>query len=273
MTRFQKRAGATMLNLKTQVQNLAQGSRGTVSVSIRNISNAFDFALDDGIRMGSASTIKVPIIVEAMRQVRDGNLSLDTEYRVSREQRCPGSGVIAHLHEGISVTLRDLLTLMIITSDNTATNMCIDIVGLDNVNVMLREFGCTATTLNRKMYDWDSLAQGKDNWVVAREMTSLLVKIARNEAVSGGYDKLILDIMHNQLYSDVLGQLLPEGVLANKTGSVNNVIHDCGVVRTPEFSYAIGVFTQDIPLPGEARITIGRISKLIFDVVSAGKSC
>ena len=262
-----------MSDLTQQIRNLTHACGGTFSVSVRNLHHAFDLAIDDGIRMGSASTIKVPIIVEGMRQVRDGRLSLDTEYRVSQDVRCAGSGVITHLHEGLILTLKDLLTLMIITSDNTATNVCIDIVGMENVNAMLRGFGYEGTALNRKMYDWERLSQGWDNFVVAAEMTDLLVKIARNEAVGEVCDKLILDIMQRQLYSDVLGMFLPEGVLANKTGSVNKVVHDCGVVTTPEFSYAIGVFTDKVPLAGEARLAIGRISRLVFDAVSVGKSC
>jgi len=262
-----------MLELRREIENLARACGGVVSVSVRNIYNAFDFALNDDVRLGSASTIKVPILVEALRQVRDGRLSLETEYRISRDQCRPGSGVLTHLHEGIAVTLRDLLTLMIITSDNTATNMVIDIVGMENVNSMLCGFGYAGTTLMRKMYDWEALSQGKDNWIVAREMTDLLVKIARDEAVEGELDKLILSIMRNQLYSDELGLLLLEGVLANKTGRVNNVVHDCGVVTTPGFCYAIAVFTADAPVAGEAKVAIGRISKLVYDAVSAGKSC
>lgn len=262
-----------MNELRRAVQSLAEACGGTFSVSVRNINNAFDFALNDGFRMGSASTIKVPIIVEALRQARDGQLSLDAEYRVSAEQRCPGSGVITHMHEGLIVTLLDLLTLMIITSDNTATNICIDIVGMENVNEMLSGFGYNGMLLNRKMYDWEALSQGRDNWIVAREMTDLLVKIARGEAIGPEYDNMILSIMRKQLYSDVLGLLLPEGVLANKTGSVNTVVHDCGVVTNAEFSYAIAVLTADVPQSGEARVAIGRISRLVYDAVGSGKSC
>jgi len=143
---------------------------------------------------------------------------------------------------------------------------------MESVNSMLRGFGYNGISLNRKMYDWEGLAQGRDNWIVAREMTDLLVRIAKGEAAGGDYDQMILAIMRNQLYSDQLGLFLPEGVLANKTGSVNTVVHDCGVVTRPEFSYAISVCTADVAVAGEARVTIGRISKLIWDAVR-GKSC
>jgi beta-lactamase class A len=258
-----------MVDIRTQVEQLAQACGGDVSVCVRKISNAFDLAFNEDLRVRSASTIKVPIIVEAMRQVHAGTLDLQTEYTFTPDRRCSGSGVITHLREGAVLSLKDILTLMIIVSDNTATNAAIDIVGIDNVNAMLRGFGCTGTTLMRKMYDWEGIAAGRDNFAVAREMADLLVRIARREAVGGGYDEMIHGIMKGQLYSDELGLLLPEGVLANKTGQVDGVVNDCGIVTTDSFCYTIAVFVKDPPCPGEAKVGIGRISKAIFDAVVA----
>ena len=262
-----------MPEILTQIKTLAEACGGTVCVCVRNIENAFDFSLNDEVRVGSASTIKVPILLEALRQARGGELCLDTQYAVGAEQRCDGSGVLTHLHDGLVVNLRDLLTLMIIVSDNAATNIVMDIVGVDNVNSTLRAFGYTGTTLMRKMYDWDAIARGRDNFVVAREMADLLARIARHDALGGEWDELILTIMGKQMFQDELGLLLPEDVLANKTGQVDGVVNDCGIVTTERFRYAIAVFTQDAPCPGEAKVTIGRISKVIYDAVGAGKSC
>lgn len=262
-----------MHDIAPDVERMARELGGTVSVCVRNIKNAFDFSFNDEARVGSASTIKVPILLEALRQAREGTLRLDADYAVAAEQRCDGSGVLTHLRDGLVVTIGDLLTLMIIVSDNTATNILIDIVGIDNVNSTLRAFGYTSTTLMRKMYDWDGIARGWDNFVVAREMADLLARIARHDALGGEWDDLILTIMAKQMFQDELGLLLPDGVLANKTGQVDGVVHDCGIVTTDGFRYAIAVFTKDAPCPGEAKVTIGRISKVIYDAVGAGESC
>jgi beta-lactamase class A len=143
---------------------------------------AFDFSLNDDVRMPSASTIKVPILIEALRQARESVVDLSSVYSVPRESCCDGSGVLTHLHDGVSLTLKDLLMLMI-------------------------------------------------------------------------------------------GLLLPEGVLANKTGQVDGMVHDCGVISTPEFRYSIAVFTKDAPVPGEAKVAIGGISKAVYDAIAAGKTC
>lgn len=262
-----------MRDITPDVERMAKELGGTVSVAVRNIDNAFDFSFNDEARVGSASTIKVPILLEALRQARDGVLSLDKDHAITADQRCDGSGVLRHMRDGLVVTIRDLLTLMIIVSDNTATNILIDIVGIDKVNSTLRGFGYTSTTLMRKMYDWDGIARGRNNFVVAREMADLLARIARHDALGGEWDELIMSVLGKQMFQDELGLLLPDGVLANKTGQVDGVVNDCGVVTTERFRYSIAVFTKDAPCPGEAKVMIGRISKVIYDAVGAGKSC
>jgi len=261
-----------MADLRQQIEQLAASYGGVVSVSVRNVSNAFDFSLNPEARVIAGSTIKVPILIEALRQVKTGQLSLSTEYAIRGGKSCGGSGVIRHLSDGIIFSVQDLLTLMIIVSDNTATNALIDILGMQSVNKTMRSLGYYGIVLNRKMYDWDAVEQGRENYVVASEMTDLLLRLARRELVTPELDGLAHDIMRAQLFSDVLGLFLPEGVLANKTGQVGTAVNDCGIVTTDGFSYAIAVFTQDTASIGETKVAIGRISKLIYDAVT-GKNC
>lgn len=254
-------------DIRPEVEKLAVACGGSVSVCVRDVLNAFDFSFNDEVRQRAASTIKVPILVEGLRQVRDGHLALDSEFEVARAQCCLGAGVINHLHDGVKVTLKDLLTLMIIVSDNTATNVLIDILGMDRVNANMRGLGYAGTTLKRKMYDWGALAGGRDNFIVACEAADLLARVARREALGGKWDEMVLAIMRKQLFCDKLGLFLPKGILANKTGHVPGVENDCGVVTTDKFCYSIAVFTQDAPVPGEAKVAIGRISRVVYAAV------
>lgn len=258
-----------MLDITSEIRRLNDNIGGTVSVAVRNIENADDFSFNDDLIISSASTIKLAMLVEALGKVRDGKLSLETEFTITKDICCGGSGVLKRLHEGMVVTFKDLLTLMIIVSDNTATNILIDALGMDNVNSMLRGFGYTGTALRRKMYDWDAIEQGRDNVIVAREAADLLVKIAGGEAVGAGFDKIAVEILLKQQFTDKLSMFLPEEVqVANKTGEREGIINDCGIVMADGFSYAIAVFTKDVPIPGEARVAIGRISKLVYDTVA-----
>ena len=121
------------------------------------------------------------------------------------------------------------------------------------------------------MYDWDGIAAGRDNFIVAQEAAQLLAMAARRELLGDSWDDLVHDILKAQQFTK-LGLLLPEGVLANKTGQVNDAVNDFGIVTTEDFCYSIAVFTQGAPSLGEAQITIGRISKIIYDK-ALGKSC
>ncbi|MGI6295315.1 MAG: serine hydrolase [Armatimonadota bacterium] len=260
-----------MQEITHAIDGLAKYCGGTVSVCVRDVRGAFDFAYNADAVISSASTIKVPILVEALRQARDGEIDLESLFQITRQRKCDGSGVLTHLHDGIEVTFRDLLTLMIIVSDNTATNLVIDTVGLEKVNKTLDSFGLTKTRLQRKMYDWEAIAAGRDNIIAAKEGAELLAKVARRELLGEKWDELLHEILRAQQFTK-LGLLLPEEVLANKTGQVNDAVNDFGIVTTEDFCYSIAVFTQGAPSLGEAGITIGRISKIIYDEV-LGKSC
>jgi len=261
-----------MNDLRDGIERLAQSCGGTVSVSVRDISKAFDFSFNADAPIVAASTIKVPIMIETLKQARDGRISLSTEYVLRKTGRVAGSGVISQLSDGLLLTIRDLLTLMIIVSDNTATNMLIDIVGMSSVNATMQAMGYKGLTLRRKMYDWDAVAQGVDNRVVAAEMADLLARMARGVLLGSEEDALALQIMRGQLYNHILGLFLPEGVLANKTGQVGTALNDCGIVATDQFSYAVAIFTQDTDCLGETQIAVSRMSKLICDA-AACKNC
>ncbi len=258
------------MRIERQMAELAAECGGTVSVAVRDIENAGDISLNDGEVMSSASVIKVPMLVEAARRVRDGELSLDREFDLADEDRVKGSGVMRYLHTGAVLNLKDLLWLMIVVSDNTATNILIDVLGIDNVNSTTRMMGSEKTTLQRKMYDWDAIEKGIDNLCAAGEIADLLVRIARKEAVGGEWDEMIVDMLGHQQETSRLGLLLPEEAkLANKTGSREGIFHDCGIVTTDAFRYSIAIFTTDATSTGHAHLAIARISKAVYDHFSS----
>jgi beta-lactamase class A len=252
--------------LEEQIGSIASECGGVVSVAVRNIENAGDISLDDDEVISSASIIKVPMLVEAMRQARDGLLSMDQEFGLADDERVRGSGVMRYLHAGTVLTLKDLLWLMIIVSDNTATNILIDALGIENVNSTMRSMGFQKTTLQRRMYDWDAIEKGLDNVCAAGEIADLLVRIARKEAAGGEWDEMIVDMLRHQQDTSRLGMLLPEEAkLANKAGSREGIFHDCGIVTTDAVRYSIAVFTKDARSTGDAHWAIARISKAVYD--------
>jgi beta-lactamase class A len=251
--------------LDNQLTILSKQCGGVVSVAVRGVENAADFGFNEDAIISAASVIKVPIIVEALRQVRQGTFSLDTQFAIEGEGRVRGAGVLRYMHGGITLTLEDLLTLMIIVSDNHATNMVIDILGMDAVNANLSSMGYTSTLLRRKMMDWEAIEQGRDNVTTAREMADLLARIARKEVLGGEWDECIVTALGRQQDSRKLGLFLPDDVeVANKTGGREGIQNDCGIVTGPGLGYSIAVLTSGAKSVGDAILTIGRISEAVY---------
>jgi len=254
------------MEIEQQIVHRAAECGGTVSVAVRNIADAGSISINDDLVVSSASIIKVPMLVEAMRQVRDGELSFEQEFTLADGDRVRGSGVMRYLHTGTRLTLKDLLWLMIVVSDNTATNILIDVLGIDKVNSTMRAMGFEKTTLRRKMYDWEAIDKGLDNVCCAGEIADLLVRMANKQAAGDEWDEIALDMLAHQQETSRLGLFLPEEAkLANKTGSREGIYHDCGIVTTDSFRYSIAVFTKDARSSGEAHMAIAHISKAVYD--------
>ncbi|MGB2694044.1 MAG: serine hydrolase [Dehalococcoidia bacterium] len=192
--------------------------------------------------MPTASLIKVPVLVTLYQAVHDGRLSLDDRIRYEPEHDVQGSGVLMRLSHGVEMTVRDAAVLMIIISDNVATNMCIDLVGLDAINAQMRSYGLEQTSLFRRLGDrGGGLDARKMSVSTGREMARLLELIARHEAVSAEASEDILRIMRRQDYRNELSRLLPwnelnvlpdhrDNWVAEKGGAFLNGIRASGAV-------------------------------------------
>jgi beta-lactamase class A len=199
----------------------------------------------------SASVIKVPILAYACRLVSTGQASWDETFAVKSEDKVGGSGVLNVMRDGLPVTLRDLCVLMTVVSDNTATNMVLERVGPANVNAWLRENGWEVTTCVRKLYDWDAINKGIHNIICAAELTDLLKRAAQGGLNGPETDADMLAIMRKQQYREKIPHLLPRKVeVAHKTGTLDEVAHDCGVVYLPGGDwFVLSLFTGDLKPP------------------------
>lgn len=193
----------------------------------------------------AASTIKVPLLMRALQRVQQGDLDLSQRFTVRAEDRVTGSGILRELGGGLQPTLRDLLTLMIVVSDNTATNLVIDQLGIDDVNAFLREQNLNDTELigQLQLPEERSGARqlaGERNHTSARDMAGLLRKLAGGALLSAELTKVALDIMTRQQHMDLIGRHVPADEhgerlyrVASKSGSLPGVRHDVGIVWTP----------------------------------------
>jgi beta-lactamase class A len=178
----------------------------------------------------AASTIKVPILIAALEEVDAGRLDLAQPSAIPA-QRAGGTGVLQALPYLHTLTLADLLTLMIIVSDNTATNVVIDLIGMERVNQFCADAGLSGTVLRRKMMDADAVRVGLENTTTARDQAKLLGGIAWRNLLPAPLRAFALQALERQQFNDGLPSLLPdEVVIAHKTGELPGVRHDAGVI-------------------------------------------
>lgn len=178
----------------------------------------------------AASVIKLPILVEAFRQERDGLLSMDERFAIRPEQKMPSCGALSYLHDGLEVTLRDLCVLMVILSDNTAANLLIRRLGMETINETMRSLGLRQTTLRRLLFDAEASARGLENTITAGEMGQLLEMIHRGACVSPAADAEMIRILLDQRLNGKMPFFLHGVPIAHKTGEDAGVTHDVGIV-------------------------------------------
>jgi beta-lactamase class A len=256
--------------LQAELHRISSGYSGKCTYALTELSSGETIGHDEDEVMPTASLIKVPVLVALYRAVDQGRVSLTDRIRYGDEHRCLGSGVLSRMTPGVETTVRDAAVLMIIISDNSATNMVIDLVGMEQVNETMRSLGLEQTTIFQRLGDTKAgLDARKMSVSTAGEMTRLLELIARHEAVSPEAAEDMLRIMRRQDYRHELSRLLPwnemnmlenhrENWVAEKGGSFLNGIRTSGAVfNGPRGQFAMSVFCEGGTGPGTGRESEG----------------
>ncbi|MEA4954005.1 MAG: serine hydrolase [Pseudoflavonifractor sp.] len=226
-------------------------------------------AWQETLRFPAASTIKTPILLTALEQVRQGMLSLTEPMTVPPESVLPDTEVFDRGEN--SYSLWELLYWMIVESDNTATNVILDALGFDAVNEYCAMIlGLENTLCQRKMLDFAAAGAGLDNFTSAADQRRLFSLLQGGQVLNPGLRKVALSILSRQRSQDCMLRYIPDAVeVAHKTGGLDGVAHDCGLFLLPRRPFFLGIFTWDGPSPdgdpGQKRY-IGRLSKAIYDV-------
>ena len=197
------------------------------------------FAHDAGVPVPAASVIKIPLVMTLYADAAEGRVSLDERCAVG--DRLDGTGVLRHLGGVSDMTLRDLATLTVIVSDNTATNRLIERIGLDRVAERLRQWGCSGTRLARAMFDTEAAQRGVDNVMVPREVAGLLLRLLRGECGGRATSDAVLAVLERTQDDSLLRRYLPAGTrVAHKTGSLDAVRNDAGILFGERPVIAVG---------------------------------
>src|SRR5215475_1337804 len=182
--------------LQDQIHDVDRNLDGVLGLAVKDITSGEEFFIHGDEVMPQASSIKITVLANLYLQAQAGKLKLSDEYVVRKEDLVPGSDIMLGLTPGVTrLTLRDLATMMIAVSDNSATNVLIDRLGVDNVNAMLENLGLHATRLRRKMMDLKAAGEGRENVSTPREMMTLLETLYRgkllNKELTDDYIKVL----------------------------------------------------------------------------------
>ena len=218
----------------TKIQEKLQELPGSISFYYKNLVTGQEFSYREDEKMYAASVIKLYIMADAFYRIKQGQLDPDQIYVMKKEDYVPSCGAVAYMHEGLEVTVMDLITLMIIFSDNTATNILIDLLGMDQINEEIKQMEIEQVWLRRKMYDIEKSRQGIQNQITAKQTGILLQRMYEGTLVDEESSRKMLSIMKNQQLNGkipfYLNALDPEPEIAHKTGEDSGITHDVGIV-------------------------------------------
>jgi beta-lactamase class A len=255
-----------MEELRQKIENVLAGYTGRWGIVIHNHSNGQKLEINPHMVFPSASMIKIPIMYEIMRQAAAGQINLAKTLIVSNEFRTGGAGILKELRPEIGMTIRELVTLMIILSDNIATNMLIQLLSMDAINKTMKDLGLQSTVLRRLMMDFEAAAAGKENDTSPADLALIFTAIYDHIGVPPDYGALMLDILKRQQVKDKLPFYLPEEtIIAHKTGTLPGVEHDGGILFLPGGPYIICILTADLTANVQGLQLVADLGKAIYE--------
>jgi beta-lactamase class A len=171
--------------LEQRVALMVDEFPGVAGVCVKDLKRGNGFTIRGDQEFPTASTIKIHVLTQLLLRAERGEIDLGQQVRLAPEMCVPGSGVLTYLEGEVELSVLDLAILMIIVSDKTATNLCIDIAGIEATNALLRELGLTRTILRRKMQDQEAVARNQENIATPAECVAMLELLYRGQPTPG----------------------------------------------------------------------------------------
>lgn len=226
---------------------------GNVSFFYKNLITGETITFNEKEEQMAASVIKIPILVETYRQIKEGKIKKDQIYTLKDEDKRPSCGALNRLHEGLEVTIKDLCNLMIILSDNTATNILIRILGMEQINESMKEMGYEHIKLNRLLFDLEASKKGIQNYVSATDIADILEKMYEGKLIDKILDQEMLQILKEQRLNGKIPFYFTSDIkIAHKTGEDTKITHDVGIVLG-EVPFLVCFLGNDVDVPNFER--------------------
>lgn len=247
--------------LESSIQQVDQHLDGVMGIAIEDLNTGDHFFLHEDEVFAQASSIKITVLANLYLQAQQGKLKLTDLYTVQTSDLVADSYIMNGLTPGVTrVTLRDLATMMVAVSDNSATNVLIDRVGMANVNAMLDSLGLSHTRLRRKMMDLEAARQGRENISTPREMMTLLDAIYKGKLLNKEETTDFFKVLTTRKDSWIPRDLPSDLKIANKPGELEAVRNDSGIVFVEGRPYVICVMTAFLLNERDGEDAISKVS-------------
>ena len=242
-------------DLDARIRAEIQPFRGKVWIYAKNLDTGKTYSLDGDLRVRTASTIKLAIMVEAFARVAEGRAQWSDEIIMTKEKKQPDGGVLQELADGTRLTLRDAVNLMIVVSDNTGANLALDFLTTDAVNARMDSLGLTSTRSLRKIGGGgeskaygDPVNKGFGIGVsTPHEMVLLMEKLEHGEIVNPEASREMIALLKRQQYHQGIGRSLNGVEMASKFGSLDALRSDVGVIYSKRGPIAMAITCDQMP--------------------------
>ncbi len=240
--------------LKNDILKILEKYQGTYGVFVKSNSEIVKINVDE--IFPSASLIKLFILLAI------NNSNLDNKIKIDKKDIVAGEGALGKLSGNLTLSVRDLATLMIILSDNMATNILIDYLSMDYINNIIRENGFKSTILQRKMLDFKAAKEGRENYTSPRDVYQVLKLLYKNS--------LFLNMLKNQHLNNKISLYLSENedfIFAHKTGELKNIEHDAGRLFYKDKFIDIVVMSKNLHSNGDGIKVHNEIGELLIKML------
>lgn len=252
--------------MTAELGKMAERYPGRVAIYMKDLRSGRTWTHHPDDLFPAASLIKVPVMIAAFYKIRDGHLALDERMAITRRNRVGGSGSLKWRPDGTKLTVRELLVHMINESDNTATKMVLDRLGIGYVQQQFPRMGLLYTGIYEEGMSIKGGRVMHENYTTAREMTALMDKIYTGQAVDKVSSEVMLEILKKpKSVASRLAKGMPVGwEIAHKTGLLRQACHDSAIFLTPNGDYAITVLTGQNRAYSTAKDFITKVAKVTF---------
>jgi len=266
-------------SLETRVRAEVAPFKGKVFLYAKNLDTGQTYSLSGDERVRTASTIKIAVMIEAFARVAEGRAKWTDELVLTKAARYGGSGILPELSDGLRLTLQDAVRLMMVLSDNTATNLVLDYLTTDAVNERINSIGFKATRIMRRVGGGGESKEGKlaDNLkrfglgaTTPHEMVQIMEKLERGEIVSKEASAQMLDLMKREQGRNSIGRNMPGIPMASKYGALDALRSCVAILYTKQGKIAIAITVDDMPeviwsVDNPAYLLMMRLSSIVWE--------